>query len=204
MIKRSPIFLFLFLISCSSSGSFLDQDHSFISIDKETGFSNSLSIKANGTFYYEFNGEFMHRESSGTWKREGKSILLNSFPEFKTGYVRGLESSTNEKSGINVLDETGTPISTAFITFGQNKNYGVNTDNEGFAEVSDFNFDSIVVHFLGDEYEYTLNDTTSNYLELKISLIDISKTYFKDEAFSLDRNKVIDKSGNVYELQNRE
>ncbi len=194
------ILLLVFMILVSCKGQFdINKDVKFIT--KTKTYTESLSLFKNNKFEYSYKAKLSNQSSSGSWIKEGDSIVLISDEKYKTGVIAFEEKVDKSINGtrIIILDHLNEPLIGAGITINENPNKGWNTNEKGQVIIPRKEITSITIHYITHQnYPYKVKNIESNSFLVKIKMHELSVKYFNQEVWKLKNGKLINPLGVVF------
>lgn len=193
-------FIFLFIVSCRTIPKF-EKDLILEYSTKNTLYKTKIHLKKNGRFIYNHRNKLTHQNSKGTWKKEGKFIILRSDDVYKTGIINFKEEkNTSQEIKIILKDSKNNPIPYANLIINNAKDKIWTTDKNGIATLPKQTISKITIGYLGGDYTYNVNDFNLNKLTLNIRIDDLSLKYFDFEKLEIYGSKLVNAFGETFKL----
>ena len=165
---------------------------------EEMDIFHQIVITDKGVFSYSSSQGLIKPVSKGTWEFKNDSIRLNSYEEYKSGYIDLLKNDISDRiSIVTILDSNGNIISDRSLLINDNleKEYKTNKDGEVLIPEK---LTSVSVLTNSGYYKYNFNDEEYYKTTLKIIPENLDHFYFKDEGFRIKRNLLVSKEGLKY------
>lgn len=195
MIQKSKNLLLLVLILSSLySCSPLKKENYYGTYEcwAKIGFG-SLILK-DSMFDFSYEVPMVSYNSKGTWKMDGRKIILNSYDSYRNNYLIVTEQSGEKNRIIKLIDSNDQPFEDIDIII--NNTIILKTDSKG-----EINLDSVTEKFIntigiiyigikGDNSIYkTINNQSSSFI-IKIISDDNSKKYFNNEILKVRKGNI--------------
>lgn len=194
MVNKLTVWLMLLMIAgCKSTNIVMGYYYS----DTKSLSNHTLFLEENGSFKYNLRGDLIDAQSNGTWRLSGsKELILASNDSLRSGIVESVEKTGIVRQGfsINLTDAGGEPLAYASVTVNDEHN-GFNVNSDGYGSYQIDSLKSLTIHFLGEDYQYLLEDPSTNVLTLAIKLHSNETIFFNNKAWKLQGKKLIGKNG---------
>ena len=194
MINKLTVwFMLLVIAGCKSTNIVTGHYYS----DPKSLSNHTLFLEENGSFQYDLSGELSDAQSNGTWRLSGsKELILASNDSLRPGIVQSVEKTDIVRQGfsIKLTDAGGEPLPYASVTVNDEHN-GFNVNGVGYGSYQIDGLKSLTIYFLGEEYQYILENPSTNVLTLAIKLHSEKTLFFNNEAWKLQGEKLIGKDG---------
>ncbi len=164
------------------------------SLDSKEAFGE-LELLEDFKFKYRYAIGLIDTESEGTWTIKDNNLVLTSYSNYAANKIEVKELETDSTSKLIIRFEDGSPVVMANVIINEDGTMLYTTDNDGKIDFpTNTNIKTLSVYFLGETYNYTVNN--GNSFIIKLLPDDLSKTYFNNRLFKLKNNKILDKEYN--------
>lgn len=198
----TTILTFLTLLSCSSTKKLMNKDI----IGKYQwkgiyGVGSSIELKKDKTFEYNWQTGLVWGTTFGTWKREGKKIILNSelqpSPSGIEDYeIIKTETNSSDSITIKILNPENEPLPFADCVLKSDTSIvtGTSTNLQGEARFSLTKADSLIVMFVGYKtIRHKLDHEVTRYV-FKLEEVNEFYEYFTNDTWTYKKDRLYDPS----------
>ena len=188
IFNRNIIFILLFLFTSCSSSRMVNLNPGVFESKFQTEVPAILTLNKDKTFTFVTNGHMIYTESKGTWQMNGDIITINSYENYKSGYISKVEESKISGTGrIQVVDGNGAPLFFAGVILDNNQEIIV-LDSLGKAKITQKPFKLVTILYHDDiKFRFEKKDSLSNNLKVIVATDEGYKEYFEDHKFKLSR-----------------
>lgn len=187
-MRKSFLFLFSIFISCST---IKENEVNGTYTWTKQGIGSKEIILEQNHFNYNLNIPLTTEKSAGIWSRDKNKIFLNSFFDYKTGYMT-VEEKKAEESFILITGNNGYGVYGATIII--NDTLSFQADEEGKVSLSeDLTLSSIKILWI-DFYRnntYKIKNPESNVFIIKLNENDPGKIYFENKKVKIRNGYLI-------------
>lgn len=178
------------LYSCSP----LKRENYYGTYEYKWKIASSHLILKDSMFDFSYEVPMVSYNSKGTWKMDGRKLILNSYDFYRNNYLIVAEQSGEKNRIIKLIDSNDQPFEDIDIII--NNTIILKTDSKGEINLDLVNeklintIGIIYIGIKGDNSIYkTINNQSSSFI-IKIIPIDYEKTYFKKEVLKVRKGKI--------------